>query len=177
MLAMSRHTRTAAETPRRWRGLTLIELMIALAVLATLASLAVPEFGRQVSRWKLQAAAERLAADIQEARFEAASRGRPQHLDVHAGAQWCWSVSEVPDCSCESARYCQRERVQAPRSGGVQIERDVQLVISPLADLLPTGDAVRLTNPQGDRLHVLLGPTGRPRICSPDGTRMGYGDC
>ncbi|MBZ8144074.1 pilus assembly protein FimT, partial [Rubrivivax gelatinosus] len=85
------------------RGLTLLETMIALALLALLASLAAPSFGGAVERARLRYAAETLAADIADARLEAARRGQALHLDVHAGADWCWAIASQPGCGCAVA--------------------------------------------------------------------------
>jgi type IV fimbrial biogenesis protein FimT len=64
---------------RRYAGLTLIELCAVLAVLALLSALALPSLGHRLDRQRLHAAAETLAADLADARFEAARRGQPLH--------------------------------------------------------------------------------------------------
>ena len=58
------------------RGFTLLELVITLAVLGILSTLAMPSLGSRVDRARLVGTAEMLAADIAEARFEAARLGR-----------------------------------------------------------------------------------------------------
>ncbi|RDI99747.1 prepilin-type N-terminal cleavage/methylation domain-containing protein [Dyella solisilvae] len=56
------------------RGVTLIELLIAMSVLAVLAMLAAPAFHDTVGRHQLSAAADALAADLTYARMEAMQR-------------------------------------------------------------------------------------------------------
>ncbi len=59
------------------RGLTLIELMIALAVLAIVATSAVPAMTRFLDEQRLTAGANLLVTHLQYARSEAISRNRP----------------------------------------------------------------------------------------------------
>ena len=51
--------------------------MVALGIVAVLATLALPSFGSIVARHRLKAAAENLSMDLAELRFEATRRGRP----------------------------------------------------------------------------------------------------
>lgn len=55
----------------RQRGLTLIELMVALAVAVVLLSVAVPSFFQSTARARLEGAVNELAVDLQYARSEA----------------------------------------------------------------------------------------------------------
>lgn len=161
----------------RARGLTLIELMVGVAVLALLASLAVPATGHQLARWKLQAAAEQLAADLAQARWDAVERGRAQHLQLQDGEQWCWSLSEAPGCGCDRPQACQRQRVAAARYGGVTLETPARISFAPTADARIAVASLALSSRSGERLRVLLSPLGRARVCAPDGPRMGYAAC
>ena len=98
----------------RVSGVTLIELMMGLAVLAILGALALPAMGSRLERQRLAMAAETLAADLTEARFEAARRGVGMQMNALTsadGKQWCWTVapaaaSVAPDCACALTRSC-----------------------------------------------------------------------
>lgn len=160
-------------------GVTLLELVATLAVLAVLCSLALPSLGQRVDRARLAGAAEGLAADIAEARFEAARLGRPLHVQARPGTDWCWSVANAPGCGCATAQACQLKTVQAPDHPGVRL-------LDPFAlQLHPGGEAdtqpARLEGRHGERLRVTLTPLGRTRICSEgagDGSAAGrYPPC
>lgn len=149
------------------RGLTLLELIIALAVLAVLSSLALPSMGRQIERHRLLAAAETLAADLAEARFEAARRGTSLHLEPRAGSDWCWTVTGVPGCHCAAPAACQLKTVRAADHRGVQLlaAQAVRFDADGRADM-PIGATLEAG---GERLRVELGALGRSRICDPEG--------
>ncbi len=69
-------------------GLTLLEMVICVAVLAVLGMLALPGLGTQMEKQRLRHAAQTLAGDITEARFLAAQRGQPVHVLAQDGPQW-----------------------------------------------------------------------------------------
>jgi type IV fimbrial biogenesis protein FimT len=161
----------------RAHGLTLIELVISLAIMAIVASWAFPEGERLMARWKLQATAERLSADLQAARLDAIERGLAQHVHVLSGSQWCWSVSESPGCGCEEQLSCQRIRAVAPTKGDVWLEKDGQVRFDPSADSRMAPFSVPLSNAHGDRLMVSLTPMGRSRVCSPGQSSSSYPAC
>ena len=56
-------------------GHTLVELLVALTLLAILASIAAPALGAEVRRMRVRATLDRLTADIYRARATAAARG------------------------------------------------------------------------------------------------------
>lgn len=161
------------------RGLTLIELTIALAVLAVLATLALPSFGSAVDRTRLKSAAETLAADLGEARFQAAQRGLPLHLGFRTGAGWCWAVATAPDCRCDQAQACRLEAQDASAYPGVTLLEAQATRLDPDGQATVVGAATGalLQSRRGERLRVLVTPLGRALVCSPDGGVPGYPRC
>lgn len=66
-------------------GFSIIELMVAVSILAVLSSLAGPSFVDAIRRYKINAATDELTANIQLARAEAIRRGFPVLLSRTTG--------------------------------------------------------------------------------------------
>lgn len=158
-------------------GFSLVEVAVVTAVLGVLASMALPSIAQQFARWNLQSAAQRLASDIGQARHEAARQGRTLHLQVQPGERWCWSVSEVPGCTCQEARHCQRQLARASDHPGVVVETAATLSFSPTAHGPGAPSSLLLSSRHGEQLEVRLTPLGRARVCAPDRPRMGQDAC
>ncbi|MDP1902193.1 MAG: GspH/FimT family pseudopilin [Rubrivivax sp.] len=146
-------------------GLTLLELAIVMAVMAVLAALALPSLGAQLAHKRLQSAAQALADDITNARFEAAGRGQALQLEFEAGAAWCWAVTATPGCACGQAQACQLQRVRSVDHAQVRLLQARALRLDP-AGTAPGGEVALLESARGERLRVEVSPLGRPRVCA-----------
>ncbi|MFY9514334.1 MAG: GspH/FimT family pseudopilin [Rubrivivax sp.] len=160
-------------TPRR--GFTLLELTIVLAVLALVASLALPSFAGVSSRTRLKAVAETLATDLAEARFEAARRGQPLHVETAgSGTDWCWSVATSPGCPCGSSS-CQLKTVRSQDHAGVELLQSAPMRLD------ASGQAVAASalfqSSRGEQLRVDVSALGRAGICAPAAKLPGYPAC
>ena len=161
------------------RGLTLIELMVALAIVALLMTLAVPSFGSVLARHRLKAAAEQLAADLAEARLLAAQRGHALHLNLHGGAPWCWAVTTTSGCDCRVAQSCQLKTVRAADHPGVTLldGRELRIDAPGLGTLRAADGHALLQGREGAALRVALTPLGRAKVCAPGAAVAGYTAC
>lgn len=170
-------------TPRRTagpctRGLTLLELVVVMAVIAVLGALAVPSMASRLRTERLWTAAEMFAADIADARHEAARRGQPLHIEARTSAAaasasapaWCWAVATTASCPCgdaAAAAACRLKIVPAQEHPGVSLlqAQAVRLLPDGLAD-----PALAAVFSAGDRqLHVQVSRFGRARVCDPAG--------
>lgn len=178
--ACRRHT--CAAPLRRELGLTLLELMLALGIVALLTTLALPSFGHIVARHRLKAAAENLSMDLAEMRFEAARRGQALHVNFSTGADWCYALATVSGCDCKVRQSCQIKTVRARSHPGVLLVAGQDLSFQAQAGVGLGGasgsgrDAV-LEGADGAQVRVGLTPLGRPTMCSPGAAVPGYPGC
>lgn len=161
---------------KRHRGLTLIEIAIGLAIVAVLAALAVPGFVERIGRARLAGAAETLASDLAEARFESARSGEPLYLVFSAGSDWCYAVAREPRCDCHTAQACQLKVARAADAPGVDLVRSEDAQFDPAASEPPGGSAQWQGLDGTQSLSVSLTPLGRARVCTTTGLR-GYTPC
>jgi type IV fimbrial biogenesis protein FimT len=98
----------------RNKGFTVIELMIALAVLAVITSLALPSYRTLLEKRQVTKGAEQFAAFLSSAKGEAVRLNNDVALSYSInGADWCIGFSNGQDaCVCDDptdANYCQIE--------------------------------------------------------------------
>jgi len=162
--------------PHDVRGVTLLELIVGLAILAVLGTLALPSMHGRMARERLNGAAEALAADLADARFEAARRGAPLHIDLALGDDWCWSVAAAPGCACGVAQSCQLKAVRALDHPGVRLVsgRSAMLDAQGFADG-PLG--ATFDSAMNESLRVDMRALGRARVCSLHGASKRYAPC
>jgi type II secretion system protein H len=88
-------------------GFTLVELMVTLAVMAILATLAVPSMTSFFDKQRVVEAAEDLYSNIQQARSESIARFIPTYLNFsdgnatagwQSGASWQYGIGQTPGC-------------------------------------------------------------------------------
>ena len=163
-------------------GFTLLELVIALAIVAILATMAVPTFASLVARQRLHAVAEHLRADIALARHEAGRRAQPVHLVFQPGSAWCYAVGTGPVGDCLRA-------VATPGSGLIKVVRGadqpgVQLLLAtPMTLEGRTGGSgraaglARFASAEGQQLQVRLSPLGHASVCAPAAAMAGTPAC
>ena len=93
----------------RRRGFTLIELMVVVALVAIIVTLAAPSFRDLIVMRRLRGASAELVTDVQFARSEAVSRQRGVVVRFEAAGpqatQTCYSIAACSDpnfagCSC-----------------------------------------------------------------------------
>ncbi|MFT3816217.1 MAG: GspH/FimT family pseudopilin [Rubrivivax sp.] len=172
--------RRRARLARLIRGLTLIELMIGLGIMAVLMSLAVPSFAGYLQRARLKAAAQTLELDLREARYEAARRGVPLYLSFQGGgADWCYAVATTPGCDCRQTAACRLKAARAADLRGVQLQDPHALRFDPATGNADAAGpaAVWASAAGGERVQVGVNAMGRPFVCMLDGALPPFAAC
>lgn len=164
--------------PARCRGLTLIELVIVLGIAAILVAAGLPSYADMTSRHRLAMAAQQLAMELQQARYEAVQLNRPVYVGFRAGPQWCFAVSQEPACDCAGTlpAACAQRRGDAQSYGGVAMEQAQSVVFDPR--LGQAGVPLAATLRLGERIaEVQLAGSGRARACARQGDLPGLPRC
>ncbi|NRF70206.1 prepilin-type N-terminal cleavage/methylation domain-containing protein [Aquincola sp. S2] len=161
------------------RGLTLIELMIAIAILAVLGTLAAAPMAAWAARQRVQAAAAHLVADVAEARHEAARRGQVLRVNFTQGSAWCYAITVDSAARCDNAGHpAVLKRVSTKDHPGVIITLAETFELDGRSGAaLQAPASVQLTSSRGDVLQVRMGRLGRASVCSPDGLIKGVAHC
>jgi type IV fimbrial biogenesis protein FimT len=156
----------------RFRGVTLIELMVTIVVLAILASMAIPSFTNMMERQRLINATEAIYSDLQNARSEAVKRS----LEIVASIQGdCLTVADklvsptfVLSNTCMTAFPTIG---MATTRSSISFDR-VRGITNPTGG----GGTITLTSSTGLVAKVIVSGFGRVRVCSPTNIG-GYPTC
>ena len=99
---------------RQRQGLTLIEVLVMLLIVAILALIAIPLFTSLIQTYRVSTAAEQLYTTLQYARTEAVKRNTNVYVSVTTGDTWCYGVNTGSACTCSTAGSCNLGSVSAP---------------------------------------------------------------
>ena len=156
--------------PPLHRGLTLVELMVAVAMLAVLGVMAGPPSGNLVARHRGQAAAAPLGADLGDSRYEATRRGGKVYVNFQNGNDWCYVITTDAAATCATESDQVFKRVRASQYPGVAVNAAQPVVFDGTGGLGPAAPAqVQLSSARGDLVNVQVLMLGRAKLCSPDG--------
>lgn len=150
---------------KRARGLTIIELMIVIALIAIVLTVAIPSFRDILERRRLEGVANELAIDLQYARTEAVSRQANVVLQTAADGL-SYTITGIPLA----------KTVQLPT--GVTVTANVTRTYEGFRGTAG-GDAtidIASTNTAG-QLRITSNFMGRVQMCSPSGSLKGYATC
>lgn len=173
-------------SPTRQRGLTLVEAAVVVAIVAITATSAGPGLRRLIERYRLEAAATQLAADLQLARNESIARNRAVRLSWHA-ASACYLLHTGPAdaCRCDAsgAGQCAAGHVairSVPWDGSTRVSLQsnaASIAFDPLHGTVTPTATWRISAVDGRAIHHVVNVMGRVRSCSPLATVPGYRAC
>ena len=185
----------------RNRGVTMVELLTVIAVVAILVALAVPSYRDYFEKARLRGAADELATLLAEARQDAVKQNKQVSVRLMGiGPVWCAGATRAPDpaapgdpipnvvaCDCAGApATCNIRAIASTTFRGVR--RPVgtasqEFVFDPKLGTLrdPESDAGMtgfLSASGRFALRVDVNPIGHTRVCRfGGGIIVGYPDC
>lgn len=178
---------------RSVRGVTLIEGLVTIAILALVLLVAGPSMVEWIAVQRVKSTASELVTDLQFARSEAARRNRVVRIAFKTSAdQTCYTIHTATmamPCSCllGSGSACndsdgnKRPNLEElktssfPAGGRVSISRNNDLFITPEQGL-PMGlntMQIDISGGENRSLRVVTNPAGRPQICKPSTSTIG----
>jgi Tfp pilus assembly protein FimT len=154
----------------------LIELIVALTVLAIVATAGIPSFLNLVDRHQLRGAANALYSDLLFARMEAIHRQAPVSVSFQtdgAGGHWCHGLSDSGPCDCRAGDECTLAGAPPRITQGSDFRRvalatnftpAATVTFHPARGTANSG-TTRLTTAAG-AIDVVVSSLGRVRMCS-----------
>lgn len=172
----------------RARGVTLIELLVGVAILAALLALGVPSMREWMMSQRVSAIASELITDLQLARSESITRKRPVQVSFRNTPELtCYTVHTMVganaagcDCTLPAGTACsgtnmELKTVTVPTALGVTISSNKHEKYEANAELSANNVplAVLVSDGGSKRVQVLASPfVQRPSACVPSGSTV-----
>ncbi|HXV08626.1 MAG TPA: GspH/FimT family protein [Burkholderiales bacterium] len=159
---------------RGQRGVTLIELMLALVVLAVLLTLGVPSFQAWLQNTQIRTATDALMNGLQMARTEAVRRNTIVYFALETGSNW--TVTQFnPKQVLQERRGDEGSQTAVIDSGGRTMVSfspiGAPMATNPEDGSLPiaTINVTSAVTVEAVRpLRIVISPSGAVRMCDPD---------
>ncbi|MEO9945749.1 prepilin-type N-terminal cleavage/methylation domain-containing protein [Paraglaciecola sp.] len=170
----------------KYQGLTLLELLVTISILALLVTLGVPSINSAQKTLQLKGAAETSYFAFQKARSFAIAKGVDISISFREGDDWCVALSTAGECDCLITKQCMVDdidySVNASDYGFISMQQlkfgTLQLTTFDAARGLSMGHAGSLVFSDGlNELKLILSNMGRVRICSVNNAWEGYAKC
>jgi len=156
-------------------GFTLTELMIIVAIIGILASIALPSFQGMIERNRLKEAVEGLKSDLMFARTEAIKQSAIVNVAiVENGSDWCYGINDTNTaCACGTANDCGIKAVAGNQFQGTSVDADFNTNFDFRRGT--AGNGTVTISSANYAASVIVSTMGRIRVCSSD--LGGYSGC
>ena len=180
--------RTSLRNPRQSAGLSIVECLIATAVVTVSVGSGLPGFKSSVERRQLEGVAAQFETDMQYTRSLAVAHNRTLRVSfdsdaggscyvIHTGApNACHCASDgLPVCAANAQAF---RAVRQAAGGGVQVSSNSHsMVFEPVGGTVTPTATVRVTGHSGAAVHKIINLLGRVRTCTPTANLPGYKRC
>ncbi|MGV8934226.1 MAG: GspH/FimT family pseudopilin [Gallionellaceae bacterium] len=159
--------------PSYKRGFSLIELMVAVAILAILLTAVLPSFKAWIQNAKIRTATESLKNGLQLARVEAIRRNQGVIFSL-VGTDSTWSVDTIATAAASSVQIQSRSSAEGSSTVTLIATGGTTATFNGLGRTVGTGltkiDVVNniLTSTEMKKLRILISSGGQIRSCDPD---------
>ena len=164
------------KTKYKSQGITLIELLVTLAVLAIIAGIGLPSYNAIMNETKLVGLTQQLVEALRVTKQLAITRDKTQYFNLVMPDR-CWGISSQPVCDCSVSSSCTLENYQISTDYStitLNTNRDT-LSFSPLSG--STNGASYTLNVGSGSVKVKVSTLGRIRACSETGGSTFYANC
>lgn len=157
------------------QGVSLVELIVTLAILVILLSVAVPSFQSIRDANRVKAAAEAVYAHLQFARSESVKQNRNLFVGVKTGTNWCIGLSNATGCDCKTANSCrfgpnaaliERNLDSSDFSGITLASNQANIRFESRRGFNSNPGTITLTGSNSLQIQVIHSSRGRIRFCS-----------
>lgn len=162
------------------KGFTLIELMIAIALLGIVTALGMPSYRTWIENTRIRNAAESIQTGLQKARFEALKRNVPVQFVLGANSAWTIGcVTVTANCPDPIEQRTSKEGSSASISIAAVPAAATTVVFTNLGTVMQSPpaltapftqvdiDSTTLSATDSRDLRVMLGAGGIGRMCDP----------
>ena len=140
------------QSGRRMRGVTLVELMVGIAIVAIVMGVAVPDFARWAVDGHIRNAAGRLQQDMQWARVYALRTNEPVYMQIEyqdvGGQEVCSWVDTLTQPAAGTVVSYPQELLNGPRMSVGRFQREYANVSCTMT-ATTDGGAINATTPPG----------------------------
>lgn len=169
------------QPPVTHRGFTLVELMVAVALLGILTAMAMPSYRDWIQNTMIRNAAESIQNGLQKARMEAVKHNAPVQFVLDNNAAWrVGCVTVTADCPDPIEERAAKEGASTNISFQAIPANATTIIFTNMGTVLPSPpaaaapftrldiDNVALPAADSRDLRITLSASGSVRMCDPD---------